>query len=50
MFTKIIEFLFPALREWRIGMEMEDGGEDAVADADRAWMEARNEAARKEAP
>ena len=41
MFSRIIEFIFPALREWRIGATVELYGEDAVADADRAWYAAR---------
>ena len=35
--SRIVEWLFPALREWRIGATLELGGEDAVPEADRAW-------------
>ena len=34
--NRMLEWLFPALREWRIEAELEDGGEDAVSDADKA--------------
>ena len=39
--NRMLEWLFPALREWRIGAELELGGEDAVSDADKAWCAAR---------
>lgn len=40
--NRMLEWLFPALREWRIEAELEDGGEDAVSDADKAWCAKRN--------
>lgn len=39
---RILEWLFPSLREWRIEAEMEEGGEDAVSERDSRWMEERN--------
>ena len=39
--NRIVEWLFPALREWRIGATLELGGEDAVSEADRAWAKRR---------
>ena len=39
--NRMLEWLFPALREWRIEAELEDGGEDAVSDADKAWCARR---------
>ena len=44
--NRIVEWLFPALREWRIGATLELEGEDAVPEADRAWA-ARRAAARR---
>ena len=42
--SRFVEWLLPALREWRIGATLELEGEDAVSEADRAW--ARRRAAR----
>ena len=39
--NRIVEWLFPALREWRIGSTLELEGEDAVSEADRAWAARR---------
>jgi len=39
--NRIVEWLFPALREWRIGATLELEGEDAVPEADRAWAARR---------
>ena len=39
--SRIVEWLFPALREWRIGATLELEGEDAVSEADRAWAARR---------
>ena len=39
--NRIVEWLFPALREWRIGATLELEGEDAVPEADRAWARRR---------
>ncbi len=43
--NRFVEWLFPALREWRIGATLELDGEDAVSEADKAWA-ARRAAAR----
>lgn len=40
---RIIEWLFPSLREWRIEDEMAEGGEDAISEEDAEWMRRRNE-------
>ena len=34
--SRFVEWLFPALREWRIGATLELEGEDAVPEADQA--------------
>ena len=39
--NRLVEWLFPALREWRLGATLELEGEDAVPEADRAWAERR---------
>ncbi len=39
--SRIVEWFFPALREWRIGATLELEGEDAVPEADRAWAARR---------
>ena len=39
--SRIVEWLFPALREWRIGATLELEGEDAVSEADKAWAARR---------
>ena len=41
--NRIVEWLFPALREWRIGATLELEGEDAVPETDRAWARRRAE-------
>ncbi len=40
---KIVEWIFPALREMRIEFEMGADGEDAVSEEDAEWMRRRNE-------
>jgi hypothetical protein len=45
---RILEWAFPAAREWRIAAEMAEGGEDAISARDAAWMEERNRRARME--
>ena len=39
--SRIVEWLFSALREWRIGATIELEGEDAVPEADKAWAARR---------
>ena len=39
--NRIVEWLFPVLREWRIGATLELEGEDAVPEADKAWAARR---------
>lgn len=46
LLQKIVEFLIPALREWRIEETMAADGEDAISPADAEWMRRRNERAR----
>lgn len=41
--ARIVEWLFPSLREMRIEGEMIDGGEDAISEEDAEWMRRRNE-------
>lgn len=38
----LAEWICPALREWRIGYEMSEGGEDCISARDAAWMCERN--------
>lgn len=40
--SKIVEWLFPSLRELRIEFEMDADGEDAISEEDAEWMERRN--------
>ena len=47
LIERIIEWVLPGLREWRIAAEMEDGGEDAVSERDSRWMEERNRRLRR---
>lgn len=44
--SRFVEWLFPALREWRIGATLELEGEDAVPEADKAWAARRVERAK----
>ena len=39
--NRIVEWLFPAMREWRIGATLELEGEDAVPEDDKAWAARR---------
>ena len=39
---KIVEWIFPALREMRIEFEMDADGEDAVSAEDSEWIARRN--------
>lgn len=47
LIERIIEWVFPGLREWRIAAEMEEGGEDAVSERDYRWMVERNRRLRR---
>lgn len=45
---RLVEWILPGLREWRIGYEMSLGGEDAISERDARWMERRNAKRRAE--